>query len=979
MSPRALSALIMCAAFLCPAAAARAQEECRPPAIVANVKTANIFTPEQEMIFGELMVENMSDEFRFVRDEQLLAYVNEIGARLSRHLPPTGLTFRFHLVEFPDANAFNIPGGHVFLSRKLVAFVQNEDELAGVMAHELGHAVVRHGAADTSVMLKKVLNVTSLGDRRDVAEKYNLLIERARTRRLTRDPGHENEQQLEADRVGLHAMTAAGYDPAAFSTFFDRLTENKGKTGSWLSDLFGTTRPTQKRMRDMVRATQQLAPACREGRAARASENFLKWQAEVVSFRAAARREELPGLVWKRELSPKLRSDVSHFAFSPDGRHLLAQDDFAVNVVDRESRRVLFQIPVEGAHGASFTPDGRHVVLTTASRRFERWSVAEGKPVEVRELITRRGCLEYEISPDGNYLACVDAAMTAFVLDTRTGQKVWEKKEFYRLSFLELISWLAWTRANDAARDETGFFRIGFSPDSRHVIFSRSERYRWSVLVNGLNAGSSENAALALDLSTLKTVGLGGDLKKLAARAYVFLDAERVLGLPSPKLEEAGVFSFPAGKRLHKLPFYARSIKRTANPDYVLIKPLANARVGLLDVKRGVIATGMNKEDLTVWGNVVAFEAADGRVLFRQLNVGEDGKGRDGEVLGHVELPVSSLKSLNAADVADSFEWLLLSSKTRGGLWDLSTGERRFHVRGFKGGVVSNDGGGLGEFPPQGELPHSLVLFNPKENALTPVRELPEQGARQYGRFVLLRSPLKAAAGGEKQGAEGGLLGALGGGEEGAALGREVRFELKDIVRDQVIWTRDFPKDAPDFSFDAFTGRLIFYWELGSDVGKAKLAESADLKARADALGNKADDLLVEVVDAFAQKTVGMLLVETGQGSFSVSDGRSEGDWLLLHDSEGRALVFSIKEGQLRHRFFGRNAAINPRRSQIAVENFPGEVTLYDLDTGERRARFVVNGSAALVRYNLDGDRLFVLSDAQTAYAFDLNKLAAQK
>jgi hypothetical protein len=88
-------------------------------------------------------------------------------------------------------------------------------------------------------------------------------------------------------------------------------------------------------------------------------------------------------------------------------------------------------------------------------------------------------------------------------------------------------------------------------------------------------------------------------------------------------------------------------------------------------------------------------------------------------------------------------------------------------------------------------------------------------------------------------------------------------------------------------------------------------------------------------------------------------------------------LVYSIKDGDLRHRFFGDGAAINPRRNQIAVENFPGEVTVYDLDTGDRRASLVVQGGAAFIRFSLAGDRLFVLSDLQTAYAFNLDKLAA--
>src|SRR5262245_34494519 len=117
-------------------------QNCNPPAITANSQIYNIFSPEQEMILGDLNHQRMSGDSRFIQDDKLLAYINQIGAKLIRHLPPTGLKFQFFIIDIPTANAFNTPGGYVFLSRKLIAFTKTEDELAGVMAHELGHATV---------------------------------------------------------------------------------------------------------------------------------------------------------------------------------------------------------------------------------------------------------------------------------------------------------------------------------------------------------------------------------------------------------------------------------------------------------------------------------------------------------------------------------------------------------------------------------------------------------------------------------------------------------------------------------------------------------------------------------------------------------------------------------------------------------------------------------------------------------------------
>lgn len=958
------SSLIIAALLIAVLSSLALGQECRPPAIVANTGANNIFSPEQEMILGELVYQRQARDFRQISDAALQRYVDELGQRIITHLPKTGLQFRFHIIDYPDANAFNIPGGHVYLTRKLIAFVKSEDELAGVIGHELGHATVHHGAVDLSDSMRQILNITSLGDRKDITEKYNLFMENSRMKRIKRKVGHGDDQQLEADRIGLFAMVAAGYDPNAFFAFFGRLTESDGKTGNWFSDIFGKAKPEQKRLREMQVLMEKM-PQCRGGRKANAAEDFSRWQAEVVMYRETGRKEELPGLVWKRELQPKLRSDINHLAFSRDGKLLLAQDDFGVTIVDPGSLKVLFQIPVEGAEDAKFTPDGTNVVFTTSNLRYERWSVAEQKPIEAREMVVRGDCQEHELSPDGNYLACVDSRLSITLIDTKTGDKVWEKKEFYQLSFSEYFVFFVMD-LNDA--EDTGLFRIEFSPDSRYVMYSRSATY----------LAAYYGTAVALDIPSLKTVGVDGDLKLIASRPYAFLDSQSIIGMSSSDPGDSGIFSFPGGKRLQKFGLGGRSLRLTENSNYVVVKPLVQTQLGLFDIKRGILVAGLNKEDITVFGDVVAFEAASGKIVLRKMPEYEPGKGIGSNDIGTVDLPANSIGNLMAANVADNFGWLALSSKNRGGLWNLATGERKMFLRGFRGAAVGDNGLCVSHFPKLRDNPQGLALMNPADEQVTAVREMPEKGGRQYGRFVLMRTSLNAKAESGKEEKKTILVG----GEEindTRDLSNNVRFELKDFIKDKVIWSRDFPKSAPRYSFDEFSGRIIFYWNLRSDHGKTKLKENPEMEARAAAMGDKEGDYLLEVVDAFAQKTVGMLLLETGKGSFYVRSGLSEGDWVVLYDSNDRVLVYSIKEGTLKHRFFGGHAAINPQRNQVAVENFPGEINLYDLTTGESQVRLVFNGEAAFVRFNLEGNKLFVLSDAQSAYSFDLNKMPVAK
>lgn len=957
-------------------------QDCAPPTIVANSKNYNIFSPEQEMILGDLTNQSMAGDMRLLRDEQLLAYLRKIGDKLTQHIPPTGLKFKFYIIDLPEANAFNIPGGYVFVSRKLIAFTKTEDELAGVMAHELGHATVHHAANDLSNALKRVLNVTSVTDQKDITEKYNLLLERARTKKVSNNEGHESEQQLEADRIGVFAMVAAGYNPDAFSSFFSRLTEEKAKSGNWFSDLFGKSTPNEKRLKDMVKVAEQLPPACRPASQAAPTDEYLKWQADVVSYVDRRANEELPGLMWKKALDPQLRSDISHFAISTDGKYFLAQDDFAITVVQRDPIKILFQIPVDDAQPASFTPDNEYVVFGTQSLRFEKWKIAEAKPVEIRELVVRRDCWEHEFSPDGKFLACIDFGLNMNILETQTGKKVWEKKQFSTLNALELISWIS--AEISGVSKSASFFNLEFSPDSHYLVATRSSKFRFRFSIDSMTVDKTEDSIIALDLTTLKPVSIGGDLSRATRRPFLFVGPNKILGSMQSSVNDGGIFSFPDGKRLAKFAMSAEELKRTGNEKYIVVKPLLNAKLGVFDIEKSAIVSGANKEDVTLWNDMMVFESSNGKVVVAKVEYDAAKNAFNTTPIDTIDIPVASMKQLQNANVSGNMEWLTMSSKTRGGVWNLKTGERKVFVRGFRGSIVADNGTSLADFPTLGPMAHSLVYLDANTNTITPVREVAERGVRLHGRFLLSRTSLKPKKEEKKDDSkkkddkDPPPPVATVDSPTAESLRREVKFELHDVVQDKVVWSQEFRKEAPSYYFDEYSGRLIFYWSFDSDEAKAKLKEDPALAERAKRMGNKDDDYLLEIVDAFQQKTVGTLLVETGNGSFDIDDGFSDRDWLVVHDSShNRILAYSIKTGELVHRFFGANASISPAREQLIVENYPGELALYDLNSGTTSAKLVFNSPLAFARFSLDGKSLFVLTSKQTAYAFDTAKIAS--
>ena len=133
------------------------QQPCQAPKVPIPISGQNIFNESQEMDLGDAVAQHLQRDYRVIDDDEVTGYVRRIGERIIKHLPPTNLQFQFFLIELDDMNAFTLPGGRIYLSRKLVAFAQNEDELAGVIAHELGHITARHSAINTSTLFREVL------------------------------------------------------------------------------------------------------------------------------------------------------------------------------------------------------------------------------------------------------------------------------------------------------------------------------------------------------------------------------------------------------------------------------------------------------------------------------------------------------------------------------------------------------------------------------------------------------------------------------------------------------------------------------------------------------------------------------------------------------------------------------------------------------------------------------------------------------
>jgi len=200
----------------------------------------NTFSRQQDIQMGQEAAAQVKTQQQIVQNAFLQAYVSKVGMRIAntREAAASGFPFSFTLVADPSINAFALPGGPMFIHTGLLAAVDNEAQLAGVMGHELAHVVLRHGTHQASkaslLQLPAALAAAAAGNSTMMGSLAQLGIGLGANSVLLK---FSRDAESEADALGSHFMSEAGYDPTEMAHFFDKLNSTGGPSGpQFLSD-----------------------------------------------------------------------------------------------------------------------------------------------------------------------------------------------------------------------------------------------------------------------------------------------------------------------------------------------------------------------------------------------------------------------------------------------------------------------------------------------------------------------------------------------------------------------------------------------------------------------------------------------------------------------------------------------------------------------------------------------------------------------
>ena len=219
-----LGALARTAAAALATAAARARAACASTVVKSG--DVNLVSVEEEWQHGRQLERDLAGRLRLVGDRALAGYVSAMGQRIVRQTELAGMPWEFHVVADPEVNAFNVPGGHVYVNTGLIATADNASELAAVVAHEVTHGVSRHGTEQiTRGYGLNLLAGLVLGENPAAYER--LLAQLAGAGTIAR---FSRGAETEADDLGYTYMVRAGYHPRGMQTIFEELLSRRRRS-----------------------------------------------------------------------------------------------------------------------------------------------------------------------------------------------------------------------------------------------------------------------------------------------------------------------------------------------------------------------------------------------------------------------------------------------------------------------------------------------------------------------------------------------------------------------------------------------------------------------------------------------------------------------------------------------------------------------------------------------------------------------------
>lgn len=208
---------------------------------------------ETEIVFGRELASKILGKYPPLHDDALNTYLNKVGQVVAKNSERPELDYHFVVIDTDIINAFAAPGGYVFITRGALNQVQDEAELAAIIAHEIGHVELRHYVKKVGLRSQKGnaeegLDAILSGGDRAAMQAFNEALD-ATMEILFAKGLQSKKDEFEADQTSVFLLANAGYDPSALTRYFTRIESIHNASTQTLAD---THPPLAERITQMT-------------------------------------------------------------------------------------------------------------------------------------------------------------------------------------------------------------------------------------------------------------------------------------------------------------------------------------------------------------------------------------------------------------------------------------------------------------------------------------------------------------------------------------------------------------------------------------------------------------------------------------------------------------------------------------------------------------------------------------------------------
>jgi predicted Zn-dependent protease len=228
---------------------------------IGNRKVAHrsIISQEKEIAIGKQYADQIDRQAKILKDPVINEYVNRVSQNLARNSDLT-IPLTVKVIDDPSINAFTLPGGFIYVNTGTILAAEEEDQLAGVIAHEIGHAAARHWASMMTkatllqfAMIPLMFIPMTMAVYYGVMEAYLNGVPLAFLRFSRKD-------EQEADFLGLQYMYKTGYDPTSYVGFFGKVMDEERRSPGSMAKVFADHPPTGDRIIASEEEIQKILP-----------------------------------------------------------------------------------------------------------------------------------------------------------------------------------------------------------------------------------------------------------------------------------------------------------------------------------------------------------------------------------------------------------------------------------------------------------------------------------------------------------------------------------------------------------------------------------------------------------------------------------------------------------------------------------------------------------------------------------------------